>query len=143
MKTEAEATDAPPGPAAVVAATVNVCGPDDRPVTVHESGPDDQAHVCPPGTAVTVYPAMGQPPSSAGAVQVTIASPVRPVADTPRGAPARPGVTKPTALPRLENHTAPPGPAVTAVALKSVPLKVETTPAGVIRPMEPSSAPAT
>jgi len=66
--TAVEGTDAAPGPALLVARTVNVYGvPFVRPLTVHESGPAVQVHVLPPGLDVAVYPVIGAPPFDGGA----------------------------------------------------------------------------
>ena len=60
-----------------------------NPVTVHDNAPVD-AHVLPPGAAVTVYPVTADPPSDTGTPHdtTTRASPATP--DTPDGADGTP-----------------------------------------------------
>src|SRR5665648_624107 len=71
--TAALATDASEVPTLLVAVTVNVYAvPLVNPVTVPVVAPDVDT-VAPPGDAVTVYPAIAEPPLLAGAVQVTTA----------------------------------------------------------------------
>jgi hypothetical protein len=57
------------------------------PPIVHESAPLAHAQVLPPGEAVTVYLEMPEPPSDAGAAQLTVAEPSAAVAVTVVGAP--------------------------------------------------------
>lgn len=85
--------EAGPVPAAFVAATVTeYCVPLVRPVIVQLV--PVVAQVFPPGLTVTVYPLMGEPPSLAGAFQLTVACPAPAVVLMPVGAPgADRGVT--------------------------------------------------
>jgi len=63
-------------PIALAAATVKVyVVPFVRPVTVVEVALGSAVAVSPPGSEVAVYPVIGLPPSSDGAVQYTVASP--------------------------------------------------------------------
>lgn len=57
-----------------------------NPVTVQVSGPVVQAHVAPPGEAVTVYPVIVDPPLEEGAVHETVTWPFPEIPDTEVGA---------------------------------------------------------
>ena len=54
---------------------------------MHDRGPVVHAHVRPPGALVTVYPVTADPPSLAGALQLTVACAFPAAADTPVGFP--------------------------------------------------------
>ena len=56
-----------------------------RPVTV--IGEDVPVAVMPPGEEVTVYPVIADPPVFVGAVKLTVALPLLPLAEIPVGAP--------------------------------------------------------
>ena len=79
----ADAEEAGPVPALFVAVTVKVYVPGARPLKVQDVVADVQVA---PLLAVTVYPVTLAPPFHDGAVQVTVAVFVPPVAPTPVGA---------------------------------------------------------
>ena len=115
-----DALEAVPVPAELVAVTVKVYAvPLVSPVTV--IGDDAPVAVRPPGEDVTVYPVIAAPPVFAGAVKLTVAPPLLPVAETPVGAPGAmaAGVTADEAL-----EAAPVPMALVAVTVKvyAVPL---------------------
>jgi hypothetical protein len=84
--TALDAEEADPVPIAFVAVTVNVYEtPLVRPVIV--IGESLPLAVIPPGLEVTVYPVIAEPPVEAGAVNVTVASPLPRTAETLVGAP--------------------------------------------------------
>ena len=64
-----------------------------KPVTAQVRGPPDQAQVCPPGVAVTVYESMDAPPLEIGGDHVTVAWLTPAVAATLRGADGSPGTS--------------------------------------------------
>ena len=81
-----EASDGVPAPTALVALTVYVYAtPFVKPVTV--IGEDVPVAVIPPGEAVTVYPVIADPPVFVGAVKLTVALPLLPLAEILVGAP--------------------------------------------------------
>jgi hypothetical protein len=88
-----DAADGKPVPFAFVAVTVNVYAvPFVRPATM--IGLAAPADVMPPGLDVTVYPVIGLPPLSAGAVKLTVARALPATAEAAVGAPGTPtGVT--------------------------------------------------
>jgi hypothetical protein len=72
----------------LVAATVNVYDvPLINPGTFTDVTPPPTDTDTPPGEPVTVYPVIGEPPVSVGAVHDTNADPSPATADTPVGAP--------------------------------------------------------
>jgi hypothetical protein len=83
--TEFEAELAGPGPLAFVAVTVKVYEVLESPFTI--IGLAEPVPVKPPGSEVTVYPVIAEPPSLAGAVNVTVACAFPAVADPIVGAP--------------------------------------------------------
>ena len=84
--TDADAVDALPVPATLVAVTVKVYAvPLVSPVTVHDVVDDVQ--VRPPGDAVAVYPVIAEPPLSLGAVHDSETCVLPGVPATPVGAP--------------------------------------------------------
>ena len=84
--TEFETADDAPVPTPFVAVTVNEYGvPFDRPSTTHDA--ETAAHVRPPGAAVTVYPAIDEPPSETGADHDTVTTPLPADTDAIVGAP--------------------------------------------------------
>ncbi len=86
--TALDGADAGPGPAALVARTVNVYEvPFVRPVTTAVVVEPPTVAVMPPGLEVTVYPVIGLPPSLAGAVHETPAWALPRTAVMPVGAP--------------------------------------------------------
>jgi hypothetical protein len=80
-----------PAPTALVAVTVKVyLVPLVSPVKVALRAVPGTVRLLPPGVAVMVYPVIGDPPSSVGAVQVTVAKPSLASAEAPPPSP-RPG----------------------------------------------------
>ena len=94
-----EVLEALPLPALLVAVTVKVYAePLVRPVTV--IGDEEPVAVKPLGEEVTVYPVIADPPVLVGAVKLTVALPLLPLAEIPVGAPGAiaAGVTADDAL---------------------------------------------
>jgi hypothetical protein len=84
--TAADGVDSGPSPALFVACTVTVYAvPFVKPLTEH--GLAGQATVAPPGATVSVYDAIGAPPSEAGAVKLTVSDRSPRAAETAVGAP--------------------------------------------------------
>ena len=94
-----DALEAVPVATELVAMTVKVYAvPLVRPVTV--IGEEEPVAVRPPGEEVTVYPVIADPPVFVGAVKLTVALPLLPLAEIPVGAPGAiaAGVTADDAL---------------------------------------------
>jgi hypothetical protein len=85
--TEFEFPDGTDAPAALFATTVNVyVVPFVSPLTEHVEALANAVQVAPPGEAVTVYPVIGDPPSSTGGVQDICARALAPEAVADVGA---------------------------------------------------------